>query len=184
MGQKPKLTADQWKEIELRVVNGEGYRALAREYGVSDAAIRQRVSSRVKEIKSLAEQMVSTETRLSALPVASQIATQNLAAKYRAITDNMLIAAHNSSISAAALSERAMIENQKVLNDDVDSLKRGAALQRMANEAMVIPMGLMTANKESVKKANEEKDITPETIPTNPIAASRAYQRLINNGAA
>jgi hypothetical protein len=42
MGRKSSLTDKQWAEIGERLVKGEAGRVLAREYGISEAAIRKR----------------------------------------------------------------------------------------------------------------------------------------------
>ena len=38
MGRPSKLSPKQWAEVERRTAEGEGARALAREFGISEAA--------------------------------------------------------------------------------------------------------------------------------------------------
>lgn len=163
MGRSSKLTEMQWAEVERRVLEGESYRSLAKEFGVSEAAIRQRVSSRAKEIKSVAEQIVNTEQRLAALPISSQLTTVNLAAKLRAISENMAGAAHYGAMTAHRLNGLAHAQLDKI--DDADPMQSQEALQtisgltKMANQASEIPLNLLAANKEQVIRLNapEEK---------------------------
>lgn len=173
MGRKSKLTDAQWTEIERRVVEGESKRALAEKFGVTEAAVRQRIGSHAKEIKALAEQIVNTEQRLSALPIASQITTQNLAAKLRAISDNIASAAHYGAMTAHRLAGMAHAETKKVneanLPESVEALKSVAVLTGMANEASKIPLNLLAANKEAAKELEEIERgylVAPDKAPS------------------
>lgn len=162
MGRKSKLTESQWVEIERRVLEGESYRNLAKEFGVAWSTIRERVSAQAKEIKSVAEQIVSTEQRIMALPISAQITAQNLAAKLRAISDNLASAAHYGAMTAHRLSGMAHAETDKInetrLAESIESLKTVAALTKMANEASTIPLNLLAANKDTVNKINSPEE--------------------------
>ncbi|MDE2107466.1 MAG: Hin recombinase [Patescibacteria group bacterium] len=167
MGRKSKLTESQWVEIERRVIAGETYRALAKEFGVGWSTIGKRVSAQTKEIKAVAEQIVSTERRIMALPIGAQITAQNLAAKLRAISDNLASAAHYGAMTAHRLSGLAHGQLDKI--DDAsplqsaDTLKGVAVLTKMANEASTIPLNLLAANKEAVKDLGTPKKLEEMT---------------------
>lgn len=161
MGRRSKLTEAQWAEIERRVLEGETYRSLAKTYGITEAAIRQRISTQAKEVKELAHQIVNTEQRLAALPISSQITTQNLAAKLRAISDNLASAAHYGAMTAHRLSGLAHGQLDHI--DDAnpassaDALKNVATLTAMSNEASKTALNLLAANKEKAKELGEEE---------------------------
>ncbi|WP_374694193.1 helix-turn-helix domain-containing protein [Janthinobacterium sp. J1-1] len=53
MGRKSSLTDKQWAAIGQRLLKGEAARALAKEFGVSEAAIRKRFGAQTKQIKTL-----------------------------------------------------------------------------------------------------------------------------------
>ena len=184
MGRKSKLTPDQWAEIEKRLLDGEGVRALAAEFKVSPTAISKSKSKQVEEVKAVANQIVETESRLQRLPVTSQIFAQSYAAKLRSVQGTMLAVAENGAKTALRLTSLANEQVQKI--DDAaplgnaETLKGITVLCEMANRAAFVPMGLMAANKESVKLNDEPIDITPDQIPADPMEASRAYMRLMN----
>jgi hypothetical protein len=161
MARPSKLTEKQWLEIERRMIEGEGARSLAREFGVSDAAIRQRVSTQVKQVKAIANQIVATERELSALPIASQIYAQTLASKLRSISDNLASAAMHGAATAHRLNALANSEVSKIDDSDVlsmesmEAMKGVSALTRLANDSSNIALNLLAANKERVKQMDD-----------------------------
>lgn len=161
MGRKSALTPEQWVEIEKRLLNGEVRRALAREFGISEAAIRQKLSSRVEKVKEVANQIVATNKALESLPIASQISAQTMAAKLMSVSSHLLNAADYGAATAHRLSG---IAHAKVLEIDdadplapasVEVLKGVAILTKMANESSDIGLNLLRANKEAVEDINK-----------------------------
>ena len=61
MARRSKLAAQQWDEILERHLAGESIRSLAREYGVSEGEIRQKITTQAEKIKSVAKQVVTVE---------------------------------------------------------------------------------------------------------------------------
>lgn len=59
MGRKAALTEKQWKDIEERFYKGESASSLAREYGISEGAIRKRFGAKREKAKELANQIVA-----------------------------------------------------------------------------------------------------------------------------
>jgi hypothetical protein len=165
MGRRSKLTDAQWGEIERRMLEGEPVRALAREFGVSEAAIRGRKSAQVAEIKTVAHQIVATERAIQALPIPAQITAHNLAAKLRAISDNLASAAHYGAATAHRLQALANAEVGKVDDADplesIDSLKSVGVLTKLANDSASIALNLLAANKDTVQRLNEEEPDQP-----------------------
>ncbi len=49
MARRSKLAAQQWDEILERHLAGESIRSLAREYGVSEGEIRQKITTQAKK---------------------------------------------------------------------------------------------------------------------------------------
>lgn len=166
MGRKSKLTDEQWAQIKLRLLEGESGRALAEEYGVSETAIRKKVSSQVSEIKTVANQLASAQTALSKLPISSQISAQTLAQRLLSISNHLASAADYGAATAHRLAgiahmKAAEIDDTAPLTEEgVQTLKGIAALSRMANEASEIGVNLLKANKDKPIDAEEKPTMT------------------------
>jgi hypothetical protein len=70
---RSKLTNTQWEEIERRLVFYESCRALGREFGISEAAIRKRLSTQVKEMQALASSMIAWQRSIEKFDLSTQI---------------------------------------------------------------------------------------------------------------
>lgn len=155
MGRTSKLTEAQWTQIERRLIEGEPRRALAREFGVSETAIRLKLSSRVEKVKDVANQIVETQSALQSLPITSQITAQTLATRLMSVTNHLLSAADYGAATAHRLSALAHSEVAKI--DDANPLASGdnlrgvAALTSLANESSKIALNLLAANKETMR---------------------------------
>ena len=160
MARPSKLTPDQWKEVERRVIAGEPIRAVAREFGINEAAIRQRVSTQTPRVKMVAEKLAEAQTALAELPVHQQYVAVSLAEKLRNISDNLAAAAQYGAQTAHRLSALANSEVAKVDDADplqsVENLKGVAALTKLANDSAGIALNLMAANKDQIKAINEQ----------------------------
>jgi len=160
MGRKSALTPEQWAEIKRRLLEGESGRSLAKEFGVSETAIRKKVSSQVSEIKSVANQLATAQTALSKLPVSSQVSAQTLAQRLMSISDHLASAADYGAATAHRLAGIAHAKAQEIddaqpLNEEsVGALKGIAALTRLANESSEIGVNLLRANKEEIERIN------------------------------
>lgn len=168
MGRRSKLTEAQWAEVERKMLEGIPVRQLARDYGVSEAAIRGRKSAQVDQIKSVANQIVATERAVMELPISAQIAAHGLAAKLRAISDSLASAALAGAQTAHRLNALANSEVQKVDDAEplasVENLKGVAALTKLANDSAVIALNLLSANKETVKELNQQEKPIPQRV--------------------
>lgn len=161
MGRKSKLTAVQWAEIDKRRIEGESRRALAKEYGVSEAAIREREQKigRAPTVQKVAKMIVETDAALSALPISAQISAQNLASKLKSISASLASAAEQGAatahrLSALANSEVAKVDDSNPL-ESVEALKGVSALTRLANDSASIALNLLAANRDTVKRIND-----------------------------
>jgi hypothetical protein len=162
MGRKSKLTEKQWHEIERRRLDGETFRALAKEFKVSESTLRERISAQAEKIKDVANQLVSAEKALSSLPVSAQISAQNYAAKLRAISDNLLGAAAHGAATAHRLSALANNEVQKIddanpLNSS-EAIKGVAAMTSLANQSSKIAIDLIAANNKGGVLSDDDAD--------------------------
>ena len=190
-GRPSKLSPAQWFEISQRRAKGDSYAKIAKDYDASESTIREGVVAEEIRVKMVAEQMMSAELAFHALPISAQVNTQVLLNRLRSISHHLAGAAEYGAATAHRLSQ---IANNQIEQLDPDAssdgehagnmkiLRNQVAFTTAANEAAKIGLNLLAANKDMViKAADEEKDITPnnETMPTDPIAASKAYQRLI-----
>lgn len=182
MGRKSKLSPEQWADIEKRLLDGEGYTALAREFGVGESTIRSRLERGGKKsatVQQVAHMIHDADMALKVLPPAQQVAAVNLASKLVNISMSMATAAEISADSSRRLAAMASKELQKAeeqhslgvnpLTED-GPLRRQVALQRAANEAGILPGNLLAANKDMVKRLNEvpaeaeDEELTPERV--------------------
>lgn len=161
MGRPSKLTDAQWEKVGKRLLAGESTSKLADEFGVSKSAISTRFSKRTETIKTVANQIVETESALAKLNVSEQMAARSLADDLKAISEHLAGAARFGAMTAHRLSG---IAQGKVLEIDdaapMDDKSRGAladiaVLTKMANGAAEIPLGLLKANKETVDDLNK-----------------------------
>jgi hypothetical protein len=167
MGRKSSLTEKQWSEIGRRLLAGEAGRALAREFGVSEAVIRKRFGAQTKQIKDVANQLVAAETAFSALPIGAQISARTLADELKEISMHIAGAARYGAATAHRLSGIAHakvseIDDAAPLDDkSMLALKGIAVLTNLANAAAEIPIGLLKANKDM---PTEDEKPTPVAI--------------------
>lgn len=181
MARKSKLTEKQWAEVERRMLEGEPVRALAREFDVSETAIRARKSSQVTEIKDVANQLVSAQQALRKLPISSQQTAQTLAQKLMALSDNLLGAAMHGAATSHRLNALANSEVQKIDDADplksMDAVKAVAVLTDVANKAAATGLALINANKGNMPV---EPPPAPDVIPDNPQDAAIEYAKFMS----
>ena len=89
MARPSKLSPDQWREIEQRLLSGESASALAREFGINPSQITRKVSQVSQKVQVVAQSLAKAHTELAALPVAQQYAAVNLADKLRSISNSI-----------------------------------------------------------------------------------------------
>lgn len=170
MGRPSKLTEKQWQDISRRLIAGESARGLAAEYGVSEAAIRKRLGSHKKDVKSLANQGLAFEQAFQSAPVSTQVGALDLMARMRSISNHLAGAAEYGAATAHRLAgiahgKAAEIDDAAPLSaDSLESLKGIAALTRTANEASEIGLGLLKANKDMVDGMNQAAKPTPQRV--------------------
>jgi hypothetical protein len=162
MARPSKLSERQWAEIEKRLLDGEKPSSLATEYGIDRAAITRKFSQPLRNIKSVANQIVKTEESLKSLTVAQQVQAISLASKLRSITDHLLGAAEFGAMTSHRLSGLANTEVQKIDDvnplESIEALKGVSALTRLANDSAEIGLNLLKANKEAIDNLNKSDD--------------------------
>lgn len=163
MARPSKLSPAQWAEVERRSAEGETARALAREFGIDEAAIRRRVSPQTPRIKEVANQVVQARQALASLPVAQQYTALTLADQLLTISTSFAAAAALGAqtghrLHALANSEVSKVDDADPLSESsIAALKGVGVLTRLANESLQPASNLLAANKEAIKELNSKR---------------------------
>jgi hypothetical protein len=147
---------------------GETARALGREFGISEGAIRQkigtttRVSTQSAQVRTVAEKLAEANIALQALPPAQRTVAIDLSEKLRSISQSLASAAELGArtahrLQALANSEVAKVDDANPLSS-VENLRGVSALTKLANDSASIALNLLAANKDTVKRLNEDGD--------------------------
>lgn len=165
MARPSKLSPEQWAEIEQRLAAGEGVRDLAREFGVSPAAISKRgVSKQSKQVQAVAKQLASAQTALAALPVPQQYIAVSLSQQLRNMSASLASAGELGAATAHRLHALANTEVSKVDDAEpmasIEKLRNVGVLTKLANDSSHIALNLLAANKDQAKPINEEPEAT------------------------
>ena len=156
MARTSKLTEAQWHDIEKRMLAGEKAAILAKEYGIDRAQITRKITPSVRNVKTVANQLLTAETALKQLPITQQIATLSLVDELRAISTNLASAGKYGAINANRLSGLANAQLNTVDEEDIESsgvaLKMVSILTDKANESSKVPRGLLNANKDQMQR--------------------------------
>lgn len=190
MGRKSKTTPEQDQRLIERHVAGESIRSLAKEVGISEASLRQKISTQATEIKSVANQIVATEKAMQSLPWHARNLARSRAALMVTIEDNVFAGIVNSSAAFVKLTSMANTELLKVdeadlLSDDSKArLSIVGGLNKMANEAVGPAMTLVNGNKERLTKTLQEAEVIenePQNIREMPVLdAAKAYSDFVS----
>ena len=181
MGRPSKLSDRQWDRVGARLAGGETTTALAKEYGVSKAAVSKRLSERTKQVQAAAGLLVQTETAMQKLTVSEQVTAQSLANGLMAISASLIHAAVSGAATAQHLSgiaHKAALQILEVPTDEdaMQALKGVAALTRTANEASGIGIDLLKANRDAL--ASSLKPGAAESLTVQFIAAPDDFERI------
>lgn len=156
-----KLTTTQWEEVQRRLPT-EGASALGREFGISEAAIRQKFGSRTKigsqnsNIRKTAKMLADAHIALDELPPRQRHIAVGLAEQLRNMSQSLAMAGELGAKTAHRLHALANTEVNKVddanpLNDEsITALKSVGVLTKLANESSQIAVNLLSANKDMV----------------------------------
>lgn len=161
MGRPSKLTDRQWEEIGKRLLAGEKAAKLAKEFGVARATISERFSDSVRNVKTVANQLVAADQALKELPLSEQVSAISLAQDLIAMSNHLAGAGKYGAATAHRLSGIAHmkvqeIDDAKPLDDkSIEALKGVAVLTKLANESSQIAVNLLAANKETIQRMRE-----------------------------
>lgn len=158
-GRPPKLSPAQQQDVQRRLAAGESVSALAVEFKVGRATIRQ-FSAISAVVRKVAEQVAVAQTALAELPLSQQHQALTLADKLRSISDNLAGAAMHGAATAHRLNALANSEVAKVDDADplqsLDALRGVGVLTKLANESASVALNLLAANKPTVERLNAE----------------------------
>jgi hypothetical protein len=173
MARPSKLSDKQWADVERRLLAGEIPAALAKEYGIDRAAITRKFSQQLRNVKTVAKQIVETDTALRSLPVAQQVQAISLADELKAISMHLATSAKHGSAASSKLNsmmhaevqrfqdgaQESILKGESPLNtESIENLKGIGALSRLANSASEIGLNLLKANKETVDGLNKAEE--------------------------
>lgn len=155
MGRKSALTAKQWKEIEQRFYAGESASALAREFGITEAAIRKRFGARKIGAKALSIKIVEFENTMKETDLGTKILARTYADKILAMQDLSSDVGINGLTLAKRLGDA--LNKQVELKKDIELMDEGAMRQLMTagmtiNTHSKIGMDMMVANSKQPKE--------------------------------
>lgn len=154
MGRKSSMTAVQKLEAESRIYAGEEIRAVARDLNVAESTLRGMFGAARKDVKIVADQLVSAEQALRELPITAQIGALTLAAQLLSITNNLASAAHHGAMTASRLSAIAAKRSVKADHEDemisMRAISDVGMLTKAANMAAEIPLNLIAKNKDAM----------------------------------
>ncbi|MEQ1915830.1 MAG: hypothetical protein ABL856_03805 [Gallionella sp.] len=159
MPRKSALTAKQWKDIETRFYNGESASALAREYKISEAAIRKRFGAKRCEAKELANHIVAVELKIKGTNESTKLLARTFADRILALQNLAGDAAANGlaiSNRVSEVSKRKVLELSDNELMDAETLKGIMAAGVVANTHARIGLDLLAL------AAREKKE--PEVI--------------------
>lgn len=173
MGRKSKLSPKQWENAAHRVSGGETLKAVAKDYGIDESALRRGLT----KVRELAERIAATDLSarknaadLSVLPVPQQRMVTGLAARLVSISEHLASAAEYGAMTAHRLNSYAHKASDKIDETDPLSLESQPALAgvalltKMANSSAEIGLNLLRANKETVDDLNKAAEDPP--VPT------------------
>lgn len=176
MARPSKLTPEQWQAVEGRFAAGETASALARDFGVDEAAIRRKFRRDTPKVREVAEKLAAAQTALAELPKHQQPVAIGLADQLQAISASALQAArHGADTSAqfAAVANRQAHRFVKAMDDageeadpmeHQEKLQAISALTKISNDAMVPALALIKANQGGAK--DDEPARQQQEVPT------------------
>jgi len=181
-----KLTEKQWAEIQHRLMNGDSPGKVAKDFNVGRTTITDRFPAGCRELKELANQIVSTDAKFKALPIASQVSVMSLVDDLKAISMHLAGAAKFGSATAHRLAGIANAQVDKI--DDVNPMESQeimqgiSALTKMANDSSQIGINLLNANKEQIKIVNNMPTEQRSTIDTSKLSSTAMRELLASRG--
>lgn len=163
MARPSKLTPEQWQVVEARFAAGETASALAREFGIDEAAIRRRFRRDSPKVREVAEKLAAAQTALAELPKHQQPIAIGLADHLRAISASAVQAARHGADTSAQLAAVANHQTRrlvKAMHDDgeeadpmdhQEKIQAISAMTKISNDAIQPALMLLKANQDGFK---------------------------------
>ena len=169
--QKPLSDVDKDAILREMLDGTLSNRKIAEKWGISESYLRKLFSAQAVRIKDTANQLVTAEQKMCALPPSAQLIVLDLAATLRAVSSNLAQAATTGSNNAMRLHAIAAMQLDKVDVENpaasVGELQVAATVTKMANEASDLAVKLVSVNKGEV--------FNPATEIQKPLALSSLY---------
>ena len=161
MARHRKIKQHAWPDIRKKLLEGETYREVAEEFGVSSSAIFKQVGSQVNQIRDAALSIVNTEYKLKELPIDAEYDARALARELIAISDYLARSAKQGAMTSEKLSAIALLKSQglDVDNLELDQLREIAALQDVANKSASTAIELLKITKGKDDAVPERQEI-------------------------
>jgi hypothetical protein len=185
MGRKSKLTPKEWEKLEKRLLAGESAASLAKEYGIDRAAITRKFAQQLRNVKDVANQIVTTEAALSKLPLSQQVQAISHADDIKRRNANMSESANDVSIAAKMWARAAKDATSQIMFKSMGDDGVTVCPERLAacadeatavmksiivvNEASKLPLKLIEIESKSKEPIEQPKDEPPVRfyIPQN-----------------
>lgn len=166
MARPSKLTPHQWQEVEARRATGEGWRSIAKAFGVDESTIRVRGKDfpAIPAVRETAQKIVDARTAMAELPAAHQYTAMRLADHLQNIGNSLAEAASLGAGTAKLLQQHAAKEAAEIATAPTpaakgDCLRTVQALTKVANEASHIGLNLLAAQARERNRPSD--DLTP-----------------------
>ena len=164
MARPSKLTEKQWADVIRQVNDGKSVNSVAKAFGISEGAIRLRIVTKEKPLKSLANQMAKVEAEYDALPISTKLKVRSLADTLKGISFHISSAAEYGAMTSHRLSMIANAQVDKI--DDanplgnIEAIKEIAVITELSNKSASTALNLLAANK-----GNASISLMPDDIP-------------------
>ena len=168
MGRPSSLSEKQCREIQKRILDGDSYSKLAKEFNCSKSAIHRSLAKRIETIRTVSAQMIATENTLKTLDLSMQYDIMEYSARLRAINSNLMEAAFNGTLVGVEMTRMASNLVKKIDKENPmesqDELQAISALTKISNDAMASGMALAKLNQDAISAAANPPPSAPTLI--------------------
>lgn len=181
MPRPSKLTPAQWADIERRYLSGDTARALGREFGVSETAIRhkfgrtEKVAMQTLQVRKVAEKIADANFALESLQPLQRAVAIDLAEKLRNISHSVAAAAELGARTGHRLHALANSEVGKIDDSDplasVETLRSVGVLTKLGNDSLMPALNLLSANKDRIRDMDESANLGGVTMTDDQLVA-------------
>lgn len=152
MARPSKLTDDELAALRDRHINGESIRSLAKEVGMGESSLRERISAQSAQIKKAANQIVETKRTLKALPLSAQIAAHTRAEMLTQMGDRISSAGNDTALVSEMFAKAARDATSqimfKAMGDDGETISP-ERLAECTEEIAAVMKSTMVSNEAS-----------------------------------